>query len=324
MLRRRKLLQFGAAAIAASASRGIAAPGPYPTRPVYLIVGFSPGGNTDIVARIMGQWLTQQLGQAFIVENHTGAATNMATERVVRAPADGYTLLVASAANAINATLYRNLKFNFVRDTEPIAGIASTPLVMCVNAAFAARSAAGFIAQAKAKPGGLNFASSGVGSPPHVAAELYKLMTDIDMLHISYRGDAEAITDLIGGRVHVYFATLPGAIGFIRSGALRALAVTAKERSPALPDVPAMAELLPGYEATIWNGLNAPKGVPDTIVLELNRAVNAGLADPKLKGRLAELGAKVLPTSPEDYASFVAAETGKWGQIIKSIGAWLE
>jgi tripartite-type tricarboxylate transporter receptor subunit TctC len=229
-------------------------------------------------------------------------------------------LLVASAANAINATLYRNLKFDFVRDTEPIAGIASAPLVMCVNSSFSARSVAEFIAKAKASPGELNFGSSGVGSPPHVAAELFKTMTGVTMVHVSYRGDAEAITDLIGGRVQVYFATLPGSIEFIRAGSLRALAVTTTERSAALPDVAAMADFLPAYAAPIWNGLNAPKGTPAEIVTALNRSVNAGLADPNLKARFAQLGAKVLPGSPEDYARLIGEETKKWRQIVEFAG----
>src|SRR5262245_13876164 len=324
MLRRRNFLQLGAAALAASASSAIAARDSYPTRPVYLIVGFSAGGNTDIVARILAQWLTQHLGQPFIVENRTGAATNLATEQVIRAPADGHTLLVASAANAINATLYRNLKFNFIRDTEPIAAIASTPLVMCVNPAFPAKSVAAFIEQARARPNGLNFGSSGIGSPPHVAAELFRKMAAIDMQHVPYRGDAEAITDLIGNRVQVYFATLPGSIEFIRAGSLRALAVTTAERSPALPDVAALSEFLPGYEATIWNGLNAPRGTPVQIVAELNRCVNEGLTDPKLGARLAELGARVRPGTPADYAIMIAAETDKWREIVKSTGSYVE
>ncbi|AHY50593.1 tripartite tricarboxylate transporter substrate binding protein [Bradyrhizobium japonicum] len=323
MLRRRKFVQFAALAIAASANHVFALRG-YPNRPVYLIVGFSPGGNTDIVARTVGRWLSQQFRQSFIVENHIGAATNLATEKVVRAAPDGCTLLVASAANAINAALYRNLKFNFIRDTVPIAMIVSTPLVMCVNPALPVRSVSEFVARATAEPGRLNFASSGLGSPPHVAAELFKMMTAVDMMHIAYRGDAEAIADLIGGRVHLYFATLPGAMGFIRSGALRALAVGAAERSPSLPDVPAMTEFLPGYEATIWNGLNAPKNTPDDIVLQINRAVNVGLSDPILMAPLTELGARALPGSPDDYARFLAAETVKWGRIVDSIGARLE
>ena len=324
MLRRRTLLRFGVTAIAACAGDAIAATTPYPAHPVYMIVGFSAGGNTDIVARLIGDWLSRQLGQPFIVENRTGAATNIATEQVIHSPADGYTLLVSSTSNAINATLYRHLKFNFIRDTEPIAGIARAPLVMCVNPRSPARSVPEFIAQAKADPGKLNFASSGIGSPPQVAAELFISMTDIRMMHVPYRGDAEAITDLVGGRVHVYFATLTGAIQFIRAGNLRALAVTSPERSPALPDVAAMAEYLPGYDATIWNGLNAPKGTPPAIVAELNRQVNAALANPKLVARFAELGVKPMPTSPEDYARFVGAETQKWGAIVRSTGSQVE
>jgi tripartite-type tricarboxylate transporter receptor subunit TctC len=324
MLRRRTFLKLGAAAMAASARSAIAASAPYPARPVALIVGFSAGGNTDIVARLIGEWLTRRMGQPFIVENHTGAATNIATEQVVHAGADGHTLLVSSTSNAINATLYRNLKFNFIRDTEPIAAIVTTPLVMCANPSFPARSLAEFIAQAKANPDKLNCASSGIGSPPHVAAELFKAMTDIRMLHVPYRGDAEAIADLIGGRVHVYFATMAGSIQFIRGGSLRALAVTSLERSPALPEVAAMSELLPGYDATIWNGLNAPKGTPQAIVMELNRQVNAGLADPKLMARFAELGARARPGSPGDYAKLIADETEKWGAIVKSTGSQLE
>jgi tripartite-type tricarboxylate transporter receptor subunit TctC len=324
MLRRRTFLKLGAVAMAASARSAVAAPAPYPAHPIYLIVGFSAGGNTDIVARLIGGWLTRKMGQTFIVENRTGAAANIATGQVVHAPADGYTLLVSSTSNAINATLYRNLKFNFIRDTEPIAAIATTPLVMCVNPSFPARSVPEFIAQANANPDKLNCASSGIGSPPHVAAELFKTMTDIRMLHVPYRGDAEAITDLVGDRVQAYFATLPGSIQFIRAGSLRALATTALERSSALPEIAAMAEFLPGYDATIWNGLNAPKGTPQSIVMELNRQVNAGLADPKLIARFAGLGARVHPGSPEDYAKFIADETEKWGAIVKSTGSQLE
>lgn len=324
MLRRRTFLKLGAAAIAASTCSAIAAPSPYPARPVHLIVGFSAGGNTDIIARLIGEWLTRQMGQPFIVENRSGAATNIATEQIVHAPADGYSLLVSSTSNAINATLYRNLKFNFIRDTEPIAAIVTTPLVMCVRPSFPARSVPEFIALAKGNPDKLDCASSGIGSPPHVAAELFKTMADIRMLHVPYRGDVEAITDLVGGRVHVYFATLAGSIQFIRDGKLRALAVTATERSPALPEVAAMTEFLPGFDATIWNGLNAPKGTPQAIVTELNRQINAGFSDPKLMTRLNDLGAKSRPGSPDDYAKFVAEETEKWGAIVRSIGAQIE
>jgi tripartite-type tricarboxylate transporter receptor subunit TctC len=263
-------------------------------------------------------------GPALHCREPHGCGPNIATEQVAHAPADGYTLLVSPTSNAINATLYRNLKFNFIRDTEPIAAIATSPLVMCVEPSFPARSVPEFIAQAKTNPDKLNRASSGIGSPPHIAAELFKTITDIQMLHVPYRGDAEAITDLIGGRVHVYFATLAGSIQFIRAGSLRALAVTASERSSALPEVAAMGEFLPGYNATIWNGLNAPKGTPRAIVMELNRQVNAGLAEPKLMTRFAEVGARVRPGSPEDYAKFIADETKKWGAIVKSTGSQLE
>ncbi|MBR0697269.1 tripartite tricarboxylate transporter substrate binding protein [Bradyrhizobium lablabi] len=323
MLRRRKFLQFGAAAIAATASPALATAA-YPARPVYLIVGFSAGGNTDLVARILAQWLWQKFGQPFVVENRTGAATNLATEQVIRAPPDGHTLLVASAANAINATLFRNLKFNFIRDTEPVAAIASAPLVMCVHPSFPPASVAAFIEYAKSKPNGLNFGSSGVGSPPHVATELFKRMAGVTMQHVPYRGDAEAISDLIGGRVQVYFATLPGSMEFIRARALRALAVTATERSSALPEVAAMAEFLPGYDASIWNGISAPKGTPEQIVAALNRCINEGLADPKVSARLAELGAKTRPGTPGDYARLVAGETDKWGAIVRSTGSYIE
>jgi tripartite-type tricarboxylate transporter receptor subunit TctC len=324
VLRRRTFLKLSAAAMVASTRRAIAASSPYPARPVYLIVGFSAGGNTDIVARLIGECLTRQMGQPFIVENRSGAATNIATEQVVRASPDGYTLLVSSTSNAINSTLYKNLKFNFVRDTEPIAAIAVAPLVMCVNPSFPARSVPEFIAQAKANPDKLNYASSGIGSPPHVAAELFKTMTGIRMLHVPYRGDTEAISDLVGGRVDVYFATLAGSIQFIRTGSLRALAVTTAERSSALQTVAAMAEFLSGYDATIWNGLNAPKGTPQAIVTELNRQVNAGLADSQVITRFNELGASARPGSPENYAKFVADETEKWGAIVKSTGSQLE
>jgi tripartite-type tricarboxylate transporter receptor subunit TctC len=324
VLRRRTFLKLSAVAMVASTRRAIAASSPYPARPVYLIVGFSAGGNTDIVARLIGECLTRQMGQPFIVENRSGAATNIATEQVVRASPDGYTLLVSSTSNAINSTLYKNLKFNFVRDTEPIAAIAVAPLVMCVNPSFPARSVPEFIAQAKADPDKLNYASSGIGSPPHVAAELFKTMTGIRMLHVPYRGDTEAISDLVGGRVDVYFATLAGSIQFIRTGSLRALAVTTAERSSALQTVAAMAEFLSGYDATIWNGLNAPKGTPQAIVTELNRQVNAGLADSQVITRFNELGASARPGSPENYAKFVADETEKWGAIVKSTGSQLE
>jgi len=318
---RRQFLQITAGAIAAPVIATTAWSQTYPARPVRLVVGFAAGGVTDIVARLTGQWLSERLGQQFIVENRTGAGTNIATEAVVRATPDGYTLLVASAANAINATLYDNLNFNFIRDTVPIASIIGTPLVMVVNPSFPARTVHEFVAHAKANSGKINMATSGSGSPPHVGGELFQMMTGLKMVQVAYRGDAPAITDLIGGQVHVYFGTLPASIEFVRAGRLRALAVTGAERSPALPDIPAMAEFLPGYEATIWNGLSGPKRTPVDVVRKLNSAINAALADPKMVARFAELGAKVIPGSPEDYATLVAAETEKWGKIVQLSGA---
>jgi tripartite-type tricarboxylate transporter receptor subunit TctC len=320
-LHRRQFLQFTAGVIAAPTIPAAAWSQAYPARPVRLIVGFAAGGVTDIVARLIGQWLSEQLGQQFIIENRTGAGTNIATEAVVRAVPDGYTLLVASAANAINATLYDNLNFNFIRDTVPIASIIGTPLVMMVNPSFPAKNVREFIEHAKANAGKVNMATSGSGSPPHVGGELFQMMAGLKMVQVAYRGDAPAITDLIGGQVHVYFGTLPASIEFVRAGRLRALAVTGATRSPALPDIPAMAEFLPGYEATIWNGLSGPKGTPVDVVRKLNGAINAALADPKMVARFAELGANVIPGSPADYAKLVAAETEKWGKIVQLSGA---
>ena len=320
-LRRRQFLQLAGAAMVAPVSPRLSWAQSYPTRPVRLIVGFAPGGVTDIVARLMGQWLSERLGQQFIVENRTGAATNVATEAVVRADPDGYTLLVSSAANAINATLYDNLNFNFIRDMVPIASIISTPLVMVVNPSFSAKTVPAFIAYAKGNPGKINMASSGSGSPPHVAGELFKMMAGVDMVHVPYRGDVPAITDVLAGQVQVYFGTLPASIEYIKAGNLRALAATSATRLRTLPEVPTMAEFLPGYEATICNGLNAPRNTPAEIVEKLNREINVALADPKLKARLAELGAVPLSGSPGDYARLVAEETEKWGKVVKLSGA---
>jgi tripartite-type tricarboxylate transporter receptor subunit TctC len=319
--RRRLFLQLAGAAMVAPAGSPVAWAQTYPTRPVRLIVGFAAGGVTDIVARLIGQWLSERLGQQFIVENRTGAATNVATEAVVRAAPDGYTLLVSSAANAINATLYENLNFNFIRDTVPIASIISTPLAMVVNPSFSAKSVPEFIAYAKGNPGKINMASSGSGSPPHVAGELFKMMAGVNMIHVPYRGDVPAITDLLAEQVQVYFGTLPASIEYIKAGNLRALAATSAMRLQALPEVPTMAEFLPGYEATICNGLNAPRNTPAEIVDKLNREINVALADPKLKARLAELGAAPLTGSPGEYARLVADETEKWGKVIKLSGA---
>jgi tripartite-type tricarboxylate transporter receptor subunit TctC len=323
-LARREFLRFGGLAAAASIRPAPAFAQAWPARPVRLVVGFAAGGVTDIVARLMGQWLSERLNQQFIVENRTGAATNVATESVVRSAPDGYTLLVSTAANAINATLYDNPNFNFIRDTTPVASIISTPLVMVVNPSFPADTIPAFIAHARANPGKINMASSGSGSPPHVAGELFKMMAGIGMVHVAYRGDVPAITDLLAGQVQVYFGTLPATIEHVRAGNLRALAVTSAARSQALPDIPALAEFLPGYEATIWNGVNAPKNTPPEIVDKLNREINAALADPKFKAHLAELGATPFPGSPADYAKLVADETEKWGKVVKLSGARAE
>jgi tripartite-type tricarboxylate transporter receptor subunit TctC len=320
-IRRRNFLQLAAAAMITPAISPMVWAQAYPARPVRLVVGFSAGGVTDIVARLTGQWLSERLGQQFVVENRIGAATNVATEGVVRAAPDGYTLLMSSAANAINATLYNNLNFDFIRDTTPIASVISTPLVMVVNPSFPAKTVEAFIAYAKANPGKINMASSGSGSPPHVAGELFKMMAGVKMVHVPYRGDVPALTDLLAGQVQVYFGTLPASIEYVKAGNLRALAVTGATRSAALPDIPIMAEFLPGYEATIWNGLNAPKNTPAEVVAKLNREINAVLADPKFKARLAELGATPLPSSVADYTKLVAEETERWGKVVKLSGA---
>jgi tripartite-type tricarboxylate transporter receptor subunit TctC len=279
---------------------------------------------TDIVARLIGQWLSERLGQQFVVENRTGAATNVATEAMVHAAPDGYTLLISSAANAINATLYPSLNFNFIRDTAPIAGIATTAMVMVVNPTFAATTVPAFIDYAKAHPGKINMASSGSGSPPHMAGELFKMMSGTNMAHVPYRGDVPAITDLLAGQVQVYFATLPAAIEYIKAGNLRALAVTGSTPADALPDIRAMAEYVPGFEATIWNGLNAPRNTPLEIIDKLNREINLALADAKMIARIRELGAAPLSGSSADYAKLVAKDTEKWGKVVELSGATVQ
>jgi len=321
---RRQFLEIAGAALTAPFGSPLLHAQAYPTRPVRLIVGFAPGGVTDIVARLIGQWLSERLGQQFVVENRTGAATNVATEALVHAAPDGYTLLISSAANAINATLYPNLNFNFIRDTVPIAGIATTAMVMVVNPTFAATTVPAFIDYAKAFPGKINMASSGSGSPPHMAGELFKMMSGTNMTHVPYRGDVPAITDLLAGQVQVYFATLPAAIEYIKAGNLRALAVTSSTRSDALPDIRAMAEFVPGFEATIWNGLNAPRNTPAEIVGMLNREINAALADAKMIARITELGAAPLSGSSADYAKLVAKDTKKWGKVVELSGTTVQ
>jgi tripartite-type tricarboxylate transporter receptor subunit TctC len=319
-LRRRQFLQLGAAAIAAAGGSPIAWAQAYPARPARIIVGFPAGGGGDIVARLIAQWLSERLGQQFIVENRPGAASNIATEAVVQAPADGYTLLLATAANAVNATFYENLNFDFIRDITPVAGIVDLPLVMAVNPSFPAKTVQQFIDRAKANAGKLNMASPGTGTPNHAAGELFKMMTGVSMLHVPYRGDAPAIADLLGGQVDVYFSTLSGSIEYIKAGKLRALAVTTGKRKEALPDVPPMSDFWPGFEASAWLGLGTPKNTAAAVVDKLNKEINAALADPKMKVRFADLGLTGLPGSPADFRKLVAEDIVKWAKVVKFAG----
>ena len=320
-LRRRQFLHLAVGAAALSALSRIARAQAYPSRPIRWVVGFVPGGATDIIARLMGQWLSERLGQSVVIENRPGAGSNLATEVVVNAPPDGYTLLLVGPTHAVNATLYPKLNYNFIRDIAPIASISREPLVMVVNPSVPAKTVPEFIAYAKANPGKLNMASSGIGTSVHVGGELFKMMTSINMLHVPYRGAAPAITDLIGGRVQVMFATLPSSIEYIKAGNLRALAVTTARRTPALPDVPIVADVLPGYEASAAYGVGAPRNTPVEIVDELNKEINAGLADPWMQARLADLGGTVLPGTPADFAKLIAEETQKWAKVVKFSGA---
>ena len=297
---------------------GMASAQTYPTRPIRILVGFVAGGNFDIVARLMGEWVSEQLHQPVIVENRPGASSNLATEAAIRAPADGYTLLLGGAVNAVNATLYENLSFNFISDLIPVAGVVRFPNVMAVNASFPAKTVSEFIAYAKANPGKINQGSSGNGTTQHLAGELFKTMTGVDFLHVPYKGAAQAIADLLGGQVQVLFEPLPASIQHIRSGKLRALAVTSATRSEALPDLPTVGEYVAGYEASGWNGVCAPKNTPTEIIEKLNKVINAGLADPKLKARLTDLGATTLPGSSADFRKLIVEETDKWGKVIRA------
>jgi tripartite-type tricarboxylate transporter receptor subunit TctC len=319
--RRRFLHLVAAGAAALPALPRVARSQTYPARPVHLIVGFAAGGTTDLGARLMGQWLSERLGQQFIIENRTGAATNIATEAVVRAPPDGYTLLVVTASNAINATLYDKLNFNFLRDIAPVAGVMLYPLVMQVNPSFPAKTVPEFISYAKANPGKISYGSGGNGTSIQVATELFKMMTGIEMTHVPYRGGAPAMTDLMGGQVQVVFNPVPESMQFIRAGKLRPLAVTTATRSEVLPDVPTLGDFVPGYEASAVQGIGAPKGTPAEIIDKLNKEINLGLADPKLKARFADLGATVFPSSPSDFNKFMTEDTNKWAKVIKFSGA---
>jgi tripartite-type tricarboxylate transporter receptor subunit TctC len=319
-LPRRKFLHLAAGVAALPAVSRIARAQTYPARPVRVMVGFAAAGPTDISARVIGQWLTDRLGQGFVIENRPGASSNLATEAVVNAPPDGYTLLVLGAPAAINATLFDNLKFNVIRDITPIAGIIRVPEVMVVNPSVPAKTVAEFIAYAKANRGKINMAASGAGSVPSVAGELFKFMTGVDLVRVDYRGGGLALVDLLAGQVQVMFETTLATASYIRAGQLRALAVTSATRSAALPDVPTMAESVPGYEATAWYGLAAPKGTPAKIVDILNKEVNAGLGDPTIKDKLADLGGLPMPMTPADFGKFIADETEKWGKVIRAAG----
>jgi tripartite-type tricarboxylate transporter receptor subunit TctC len=316
-LPRRIFLHLAAGAAALPAVSRIARAQAYPARPVRYIVSAPPGGAQDILARLMGQWLSDRLGQPFVVENRPGGGTNIATEMVVRSPADGYTILSVAVPAAVNATLYERLNFDFIRDIAPVAGIIRVGLVIVVNPSFPVKTLPEFVAYAKANPGKVNMASAGNGTTPHIAGELFKMMTDANIVHIPYRGGAPALTDLIGGQVQVYFGSISEAIEYIKAGKVRPLAVTTTTRSDALADVPTVADFVPGYEASAWFGVGAPRNTPAEIVDRLNKEINAGLADPKLKARLAELGGDPLPGSPADFGKLIADETEKWGKVVK-------
>jgi len=322
---RRQFLRLTAGAMVLPAVSRVARADTYPSRPVRLICGFAPGGATDTTSRLIGQWLSERLGQQFVVENRVGAGTNLAAEAVIRSAPDGYTLLTVTASQAINATLYEKLNFNFLRDMVPIAGIIRYPNVVEINKDLPVKNIPEFIAYAKANPGKLGMASGGVGSSQHLAGELFKMMTGVDMVHVPYRGGAPALVDLVAGRVQVRFGVLPESISLIKEGKIRALAVTTPTRNEFLPDIPTVAEAgVPGYEAQSVQGLAAPKGTPPDIIEKLNTTVNAGLADPKLKSRFADLGASVFPVSSAEFAKFMAADTEKWGKVVKFSGAKAE
>ncbi len=320
-LRRRQFLRLAAGAITLPILPRGAPAQSYPSRPVRLMVGFAPGQAIDIVTRLIGQRLSERLGQQFIVENRPGAGGNIATEVVVRAPPDGYTLLAVGSNNMINATLYEKLSYDFIRDIVPVASIYRVPQVMEVNPSFPAKTVPEFIAYAKANPGKISFASAGNGSVAHVTGELFKMMSGVNMLHVPYRGAPPALTDLIGGQVHVMFDNMPSSIEHIRAGRLRPLAVTAATRWEGLPDIPTVADFVPGFETSAWAGIGAPKNTPAEIIDTLNREINATLAEPKTKARFADLGGMVLPLSPTEYAKRIAEETEKWAKVIKFAGA---
>jgi tripartite-type tricarboxylate transporter receptor subunit TctC len=318
-----RLCALAVAGVVSLAAFGAAAEN-YPTKPVKWVVGYPAGGTTDILARIMGQWLSERLGQQFIIENKPGAGNNIGTDMVAKAPPDGYTVLLVNPANGINVTLYEKLPFNFLTDIAPVAGITRVPNVMEVNPQVPAKTVAEFIAYVKANPGKVHMASSGSGTSVHLSGELFKSMTGIEMTHVPYKGAAPALTDMLGNQVQVMFDNLPSSIEHIKSGGLRALGVTTSERSPALPNVPAIAETVPGYEASAWFGMGAPKGTPAEVINILNREINAGLKDPKVVARLAELGGTPMIGTPADFGAVMKSETEKWAKVVKLSGAKVE
>ena len=315
--RRRFLhLTAGAAAVPALSRLALAADA-YPSRPVHLIVFYAAGGGNDIVARLLGQWLSQRLGQSFVIENRPGGSGNIGTEYALKAPADGYTLLLSSTANVVNGSLYDKLSFNFLRDAAPVAGISYEPNIFLVNPSVPAKSVPEFIAYAKKNPGKLNFASAGIGSSQQMSGEMFKMMAGVEMTHVPYRGTAPALTSLLAGDVQLMFASAPAALPYVKSGKLRALAVTTAHRSDVLPDVPTIAEFLPGFDASVYYGIAAPKGTPPAVVERLNKEINAGLTDPQFKAKLTELGSMILLGSPADFGKFLASETEKWAKVVR-------
>src|SRR5215510_14754030 len=314
---RRQFLHLAAGAAALPAFTHVAVAQAYPSRPVRLVAPFAAGGGSDITARLIGQWLSERLGQSFIIENRPGAGGNIGTEGVVKARPDGYTLLLIGAYNAINATVYDKLNFNFIRDIAPVASIIVVPNVMVVHPSVPAMTIPEFIAYAKSKPGKTTMASAGVGTPGHVAGELFKMMTGVDMVHVPYRSSGPALTDLLGGQVQISFPTAVAVIEYVRAGRLRALAVTTAKRGEALPDLPTVGEFVPGYEGSNWYGIGAPAGTPAEIISKLKREINAALADPNFKARLADVGGTALSNSPAEFGKLIADETEKWGKVVK-------
>jgi len=319
-LLRRKFLELAGGVVAAAAFPPFASADDYPARPVRIIAGFAAGGGVDITARLIGQWLADRLGQSFVVENRAGAGGNIGTEAVVNAAPDGYTLLLATVPNAVNASLYDKLNFNFIRGIAPVAGIVRVPMVILLHPSVPAKTVPEFISYAKANPGKINMASAGNGSAPHMAGELFKMMAGVDMVHVPYRGQGPALSDLLGGQVQVYFATAPGTTDYIATGKLRALAVTSASRAELLPELPTVADFVPGYETTQWYGIGAPANTPAEIIGKLNREINAAIADPGMKARLAAIGGEPLPGSPAEFGRLIAEETEKWAKVVRAAG----